>query len=35
MLSASLAAIATSTGVILSDIGTYVNNVLSALASSL
>jgi hypothetical protein len=35
VLSASLSAIATSTGVIVADIGSYLNNVLSSLAASL
>jgi hypothetical protein len=35
VLSSSLSAIATSTGVVLADIGSYLNNVISSLAASL
>ena len=35
MLSASLSAIATSTGIVLADVGSYLNSVISSLAASL
>jgi hypothetical protein len=35
VLSASLSSIATSTGIILADVGSYLNSVISSLASAL
>ena len=35
MLSATLSSIATSTGIILADVGSYLNSVISSLASAL
>jgi hypothetical protein len=35
VLSSSLSAIATSTGVVLADIGSYLNSVIASLASAL
>ena len=35
VLSASLSAIATSTGIVLADVGSYLNSVIASLASAL